>query len=412
MKSKFAVIVILFGWFIVIAYMIYDYDNYGSNALRHFFVPEGPAEIFFHIMILSALVGSIITGYLINERKKLLDKTQLSEKKYRHAAEEWRATVDSLPYGVMLTDNEFNIIKANNYIADLAGIPIKELTHKKCYEIIHKDNKPVDCCPLVKLIETRRAGAVEYYDPDRRKYFLTSVSPIFDDKGNVIAYSHPLIDITDIKLKEKKLTQSKDAFLNMLKDITSAYKELRGLQHNLIIAFANALDAKSPWTRGHSERVTNYAISIAKEMGVSEKDIDALWIAGLLHDIGKIGTYDIILEKPTKLTDEEFALVKKHTIKGEEILSPIKELEGILPIIRSHHEKVDGTGYPDGLKGDEIPLLAKILCVADSYDSMKSDRPYRPAPNKGFSLSELKRCSGTHFDPEVVEAFLRVLEKE
>ncbi len=241
---------------------------------------------------------------------------------------------------------------------------------------------------------------------------MISVTPLFDDKSSPISYVHSLIDITDIKEKEKQLIQSKDAFFNMLKDLDSTYKELKDIYNNLILAFSNIIDAKSSWTKGHSERVTNFAMSIAKEMKLSEKDIDTLWTACLLHDIGKIGTYDKILDKQGKLTDNEFALVKMHTILGEEILRPIRGLERILPAIRSHHEKVDGTGYPDGLKGEEMPLLARILCVADSYDSMTSDRPYRPSPGKEYAISELKRCSGTQFDPQVIEAFLRVLQKE
>ncbi|MDP2279231.1 MAG: HD-GYP domain-containing protein [Nitrospirota bacterium] len=145
-------------------------------------------------------------------------------------------------------------------------------------------------------------------------------------------------------------------------------------------------------------------------MGLSERKIEDIRIAALLHDIGKIGTYDIVLDKPGKLTDEELALVKMHPAKGEEILRPIKQLQYILPIIRYHHERMDGSGYPDRLKGDEIPLLAKILCAADSFDSMTADRPYRPSPGKEHAIAELKRCSGTQFDPEVVEAFLRALE--
>lgn len=412
MKSRLAITVILFGWFITVTYIIYDYNLHGINRLRHPFIPETLTERFFHVVILFSFIGSHITGYLINMRKKLLDKTQQSEKKLSHTLQEWRITIDSMPYGIMLTDGEFNIIRSNKWTADFAGVPIKKLVGKKCYEIIHAQDKPVDDCPLEKSIKTQKTETLEYYDPNSNKYFVASATPIFGGEGAVIAYSHPLIDITEIKEKEKKLSQSKDAFFNMLKDITSAYRGLKGLQHNLIIAFANALDAKSPWTKGHSERVTNYAVSTAKEMGVSKKDIDTLRTASLLHDIGKLGTYDVILDKPGKLTDDEFALVKMHPVKGEEILRPIKEFKHLLPLIRLHHEKVNGTGYPDGLKGDEIPLLAKILCVADSYDSMKSDRPYRPTPGKGYAISELKRCSGIQFDPQVVEAFLRVLERE
>jgi PAS domain S-box-containing protein/putative nucleotidyltransferase with HDIG domain len=412
MKSKLAISVILFGWSIFIAYIVYDYTVHGVDILRHFLYPDEVAEIIFHILVLSAPVGSTITAYLINERKRLLEKTLLSEKQLRHAANEWRATFDSLPYGVMLVDSEHNIIKVNKYIADFAGISTKELLfNKKYYKEIYQKDKPLDKCPLKKSVKTLQTETLEYYDEDRNKHFMVSVTPLFfDDKSPPVVYAHSLIDITEIKEKEKKLIESRNAFFNMLKDVDSAHKELRGLYNNLIVAFANAIDAKSHWTRGHSENVTKYAILIAKEMGLKEKEIENLSTASLLHDIGKIGINDAILEKPGRLTKEEFEIVKKHPVKGEEILSPIKGFKHILPIIRAHHEKIDGTGYPDGLKGDEIPLSARILCAADSFDSMTSDRPYRPAPGKDYAISELKRCAGIQFDSDVVKAFLNVLE--
>lgn len=218
-------------------------------------------------------------------------------------------------------------------------------------------------------------------------------------------------NITEIQNMEKKLIESRSAFFNMLRDLDFSYKELKKLFESLILSFINALDAKSPWTKGHSERVTNYAIATAKEMGLKEKNIETLRTAALLHDIGKIGTYEVILDKPERLSIEELALVKMHPAKGEEILSPISQLKDILPIIRSHHERIDGKGYPDGLKGEEIPLLARIITVADSVDSMISERPYRPKLRIEDALSELKRCSGTQFDPQVVEAFSKAVMK-
>lgn len=213
-------------------------------------------------------------------------------------------------------------------------------------------------------------------------------------------------DKEDIANGEKLTAQVAIALEN-----AKLYEDIKELFLSIIRALVNAVDAKSPWTKGHSERVTEYALLLGKEMGLPEKDMEKLRLASLLHDIGKIGTYDVILDKPQRLTDEEFALVKMHPAKGAEILEPIKQLKGIAPIIRSHHEKLDGSGYPDGIKGDAIPLLARILCVADSFDSMTADRPYRPAPGREYAVSELKRCAGTQFDPQLVEAFMRVMKK-
>jgi putative nucleotidyltransferase with HDIG domain len=217
--------------------------------------------------------------------------------------------------------------------------------------------------------------------------------------------------VTEIKKMEKKLLDSRTAFFNMLRDLDFSYKELKKLYESLVVAFINALDAKSPWTKGHSERVTSYAVAIAREMSLSWKDIETLRTAALLHDIGKIGTYEVILDKPQSLSIEELVLVQMHPVKGEEILSPIGQLKDVLPIIRGHHERIDGKGYPDGLKNNEIPLLSRIIAVADSFDSMVSERPYRQKVSIEDAFTELRRCSGTQFDPRAVDAFSRASVK-
>ncbi len=183
--------------------------------------------------------------------------------------------------------------------------------------------------------------------------------------------------------------------------------ELEDLNLMVIKVLVNALDAKSTWTKGHSERVVEYAVRIARNAGLYEGTICRLKLAALLHDIGKIGTYDSLLDKPGKLTDAEFALVKQHPDKGVEIVSDIRQFDDLLPVIRHHHERFDGSGYPAGLAGEKIPLLARILCIADAYDAMTDDRPYRPAPGKAYAIGELRRCAGTQFDARLVESFLQ-----
>ena len=218
-------------------------------------------------------------------------------------------------------------------------------------------------------------------------------------------------DFNEIRTMGKKLVDNRSAFFNMLRDLDLSYRELKKLYESIIVAFMSAIDAKSPWTKGHSERVTNYAVAIAQEMGLTPDELYNLRTAALLHDIGKMGTYEVILDKPGKLTGAELILVKMHPVKGQEILSPVNQLRDILPIIRSHHERIDGRGYPDGLIDGEIPLLSRIITVADSFDSMMSKRPYRQQRNMEDALLELKRCSGTQFDIQIVEIFLRAIKK-
>jgi len=186
-------------------------------------------------------------------------------------------------------------------------------------------------------------------------------------------------------------------------------QEVEELLINIIKVLSNALDAKSPWTKGHSERVNRYSQMIAEKLGLSEETKRTLEMAALLHDIGKIGMYDHILNKPDKLLPEEFEIVKMHPVKGADILKPISHLSEVIKVIAHHHEHYNGNGYPQGLKGEEIPLLSKILQVADAFDAMTSERPYRRIPGIERAINELSRCSGTQFDPEIVEIFISII---
>lgn len=186
------------------------------------------------------------------------------------------------------------------------------------------------------------------------------------------------------------------------------YGDIKRTYFETVQALAQAIEASDEYTRGHSERVTKIAVEIAKQLGLSRDKIDTLKFAGILHDIGKIGVVKEVLHKPGKLSDLEFALIKMHPKLGEEIIKPVAFLEKIRPIIRHHHERFDGNGYPDGLYGDFIPFMSRILAVADTYDAMTSHRPYRSALSADVALAEIKKCSGTQFDPDIVQAFLKI----
>ena len=175
-----------------------------------------------------------------------------------------------------------------------------------------------------------------------------------------------------------------------------------------LTALARAVDVNSPWTAGHSERVTDLAMHLGRELGLSPDEIDTLHRGGLLHDIGKIGVPPSILDKPGKLTEEEFAVMRRHPSKGAEILESIPSLQKIIPIVSQHHERFDGKGYPNGLAGESISLLARIFAVADVIDALLSDRPYRPAWSREKVLAHTRENAGQQFDPEVVEAFFRI----
>ncbi len=189
------------------------------------------------------------------------------------------------------------------------------------------------------------------------------------------------------------------------------YQELKELFYKTIRAISNALDTKDSYTNGHSLRVTLYSMIIAKELNLSPEYMEEIEIAGLLHDIGKIAMPKSILCKNGKLTDEEFLVMKSHPVRGEKIVINIKKLQKISEWVKAHHEKWDGNGYPDGLKGEEIPLAGRIIALADTYDAMTSTRPYRTALSHETAVSEIRRCSGTQFDPNLAGIFVRVADK-
>lgn len=186
-----------------------------------------------------------------------------------------------------------------------------------------------------------------------------------------------------------------------------AQQELREAFEGTVKSLSISIDAQSPWTHGHSVHVAMYVTYIARAIGLDDELTKKLELAGLLHDIGKLGPYLKLLEKPEKLMPEEQQLVEEHPSKAVEILATWKWFEDILPSIRHHHEHWDGTGYPDKLKGDRIPLGARILAVADAYEAMTSDRPYRKALSHTQVMAELIRNKGIQFDPRIVNAFVR-----
>jgi HD-GYP domain-containing protein (c-di-GMP phosphodiesterase class II) len=175
-------------------------------------------------------------------------------------------------------------------------------------------------------------------------------------------------------------------------------------------AFVAAIDAKDPYTRGHSERVAQYSRTIARFLQLPEEVQHKVWISGLLHDVGKIGVEDVVLRKEGKLTPEEFEQMKMHTVIGADVMKPIEQLREMVPGIRSHHEAWNGRGYPDGLKGEQIPLFGRIIGVADTFDAITTNRPYQQAYSLEYAVETIKKLTGSRFDAKIVTAFLRAFD--
>ena len=208
----------------------------------------------------------------------------------------------------------------------------------------------------------------------------------------------------------KLVLEHKDYQRNLEQKVAEKTRELSEMFLGSIMALSRSLDAKDPYTYGHSERVASLSLLIYRNLPVTSNEEDALRLAGMFHDLGKISVSDTILQKKEKLSPEEWENIQKHTIVSERILSEFIRDESITKAVRHHHERYDGKGYPDGLIGEDIPFLARIIAVADTYDALTSRRPYRGAFSPDAALKELISVKGTQLDPEVLEIFLKAME--
>lgn len=235
-------------------------------------------------------------------------------------------------------------------------------------------------------------------------YYKVSVSGVFVGIAilillfiNVIYTIHIIRDI--IKRQQQE-------------ELDKRKKNIEEMSLQLMQMLSTTIEAKDEYTKGHSHRVAEYSVLIARELGWNEKELSNLKNAAHLHDIGKIAIPDTILNKPSKLSEEEFSIIKEHTIIGANILKNISLIDHVQEIVRNHHERYDGNGYPDGLKGKEIPLHARIVAVADSYDAMSSQRIYRNQLPPEKIIQELENNKGTQFDPEITDIFLKLLRED
>ncbi|HUN87695.1 MAG TPA: HD domain-containing phosphohydrolase [Terriglobales bacterium] len=197
----------------------------------------------------------------------------------------------------------------------------------------------------------------------------------------------------------------------LIADLKLAAEKNRHLFLNSIQMLAGAVDEKDPYTKGHSDRVTKYSVMIAREIGLSQEEVEKIRIAAQLHDVGKIGIEDRILKKPGALTPEEYEVMKSHTVRGANILRPVEQLREMIPGIELHHESMDGKGYPYGLKGNEIPLSARIIAVADTFDAMTTNRPYQAAHEPEYAVKIINTLARNRLDPRVVAALTKIFER-
>jgi hypothetical protein len=210
----------------------------------------------------------------------------------------------------------------------------------------------------------------------------------------------------DISSYDTQLLEASASHLGSVLETAYLYEQQATMFLGTISSLIRALDAKDPYTRGHSDRVAALSRQLARSAGLGEKLAERYHIAGLLHDVGKIGVPEAVLCKPGRLTDEEFAVIMRHPEIGYNILDGVPGMEDLLPGVMHHHERFDGKGYPHGLVGEEIPMIARVLCLADTFDAMSSNRAYRSAMTRDTVLAEITRCAGSQFDPELAPLFV------
>lgn len=302
--------------------------------------------------------------------------------------------------GMCLIDKEFNIFAINRTLAEMFSLDKVEIIGKKCYEVLTGSSCKTERCCLVRILngEKRIEFETEKAHRDGSKILcIVSANPFFGPDGELIGIVEDLKDISRLKEAETKLQQS--------------FKKLRNALEGTIHAMSLAIEMRDPYTAGHQKRVTDLAVAIARELGLSADKIDGIRMAGLIHDIGKISVPAEILVKPGRITEKEFALIKEHPEVGYNILKEIEFPWPVAKIVMQHHERMNGSGYPQGLRGKYILLEAKILAVADVVESIASFRPYRQALGIRAALKEISDEKETLYDAQVIDACLNIFSE-
>jgi putative nucleotidyltransferase with HDIG domain len=332
----------------------------------------------------------------------------------------------------LISIGEFNVL-----VVSLRNAP--KIIHEQGFDIIIinfslannfeninliKEIRKIDPDSIIIALTDELTGQITK-DFSRLGVYDSIVKPINIDK--LFFLIRKGIDLRSLMVAHRKLVQSfQEQNLSLqkqntllakrieesTKNLTRLYEDLRQTYMRTIKVLAQAIDARDHYTHSHSENVSRYAVVISEELGLSTAEIEKIREACELHDLGKIGVADNILTKPSSLTPEEWAEIKRHPLTGAQILEPLTFLNEVIDIVKQHHEHYDGSGYPLGLKGEEILLGAKIVHLADAYETMRSARSYRKIPlTKEEAITEIKKNSGTQFDPKVTAAFLKVVDK-
>ncbi len=307
--------------------------------------------------------------------------------------------IDTLDFYVLLVDETHHIVLANKMTSTILGLENSRIVGKYCPKLIHGVEGTFPGCPLETAVRSGKTETVEMYDPGHGRWFDSRIYPTpFRTQAGQGIYLHMVFDITDKKTSQEQLQKT--------------LAKLRSALGGIIAVIQEVVEKRDPSTAGHQRRVADLARSMAKDMGLSEEQVDVIRLAAIIHDLGKISIPSEILAKPGKLTDSEFDFIKLHSKSGYDILSAVELPWPIADIILQHHERLDGSGYPQGLKGEDILLEARILAVADVVEAMASHRPYRAALGIDEALEEISSKKGTLYDPGAVDACLNLFRQK
>lgn len=317
-----------------------------------------------------------------------------------------KSAFEQLPEGLIVLNADSEIVFVNHSAEQIRHISAEDKVGQhllSCHP--EKSHKAVErALQYLKQDDTKTFTRM-IIDHEKGRYYENTYSPVCDKANNYIGAMVISRDITDRRqLEEEKAAHLRD----MEERVAELNEKLDQLFITSTISLINTLEAKDPYTKGHSIRVRDISRKMAEHKWGPSVETNQVELAAQFHDIGKVGIREEVLHKPGRLTEEEFAHIKEHAVIAEKILAPIDRLKPVIKIIRHHHERYDGNGYPDGLKGDEIPKGSQILALADTYDAMTSARPYRLAMPPEKAAEEIKRNLGKQFCPEMGNLFLEL----
>ncbi|HBR10505.1 TPA: hypothetical protein DD712_04590 [Candidatus Acetothermia bacterium] len=378
-----------------------DEDGRLSAELTRLFGTEDMLEnleLLYQSEILGERIFNVTArGMLVAEEEEeelvvLQDITQRKrgEEALRESEEKYRSLVESTEDSIYLVDRDCRYLFMNNKHLSRIGLSMEEI-RGRTYGELHSEEDTKEFTERVEeVFETGKSSSYEHRSHRDNRYFLRTLSPVKDSEERITAITVISKDITDHKQAEELLRRS---FIQLAETVS------------------RAMESQDPYTVGHQRKVAELSRTVGEKIGFNQERLLGLYIAGLLHDIGKIAIPAEILTHPGKLSEPEWALIRSHSCRGYEILKKTEFPWPVADMARHHHERLDGSGYPDGIKGDELSLEVRILAVCDVVDAMSSDRPYRPARSKEEVVDELRTGRGIKYDPQVVDILLEMIEK-